>query len=119
MTNPAVEAMAQAIAGAIGDGYENAFSDKSEWIAGRGERGGRFRDVNEPFQCDYDAAAQAALDALAEMGLVVVPSEPTEAMLWHGASAFDHPSLYMGGPSQAGRRKSEAIYSAMIAAAKD
>lgn len=55
------EAIARAIAMALGDNYDHAFANKAEWLAERGERGGRFRDVNEPFRCDYDAAAAIAL----------------------------------------------------------
>lgn len=55
-----VEQVARAIAKALGDDFDHAFADKAEWIAARGEKGGRFRDINEPFQGDYIAAAEAA-----------------------------------------------------------
>ncbi len=63
--------------------------------------------------------ADAILAALDAAGLAVVPVVPTQAMVWHGASSFDHPSVFMGGPSHAGRRASERIYRAMLAAAKE
>lgn len=68
MTNEAIEAAARAIAEALGDSYDHAFISKSYWIAERGESGGRFRDVNEPYQYDYIEAARAAAPALMEEG---------------------------------------------------
>jgi hypothetical protein len=68
----------------------------------------------------YTVYAQAAIAAyLAQReadGFVMVPVEATEKMIHQGGSSFDHPSLYMGGPSHTGRRKADAIYRAMIAA---
>jgi len=60
----AVERVARTIANAMGDNFADAFKDKSRWIAKRGKSGGRFRDVNEPTQADYLAAAKAALAAM-------------------------------------------------------
>lgn len=59
-----IEDMSRAIASALGDDYDNAFGDKSEWNEARGQKGGRFRDINEPFWRDYDEAAQAAYAAM-------------------------------------------------------
>lgn len=60
MIDPAeVEAVARIIANALGDNFADAFKNKDRWIAKRGMSGGRFRDVNEPFQSDYLAAAEA------------------------------------------------------------
>lgn len=56
-----IEQVARAIAEANGDNFSNAFKNKSRWIAKRGMSGGRFRDVNEPFQSDYMDMAIAAL----------------------------------------------------------
>lgn len=53
-------ALAKAIASALGDNFADAFKNKERWVAKRGQSGGRFRDVNEPFQCDYLDAADAA-----------------------------------------------------------
>lgn len=74
MTNPTpeLEAISRAIAEAFGDNLDHTFANKSEWNAARGEKGGRFRDINEPFRDDYFDAAKAALLAL---------QEPTEGML--------------------------------------
>ena len=58
-----VERVARIIANAMGDNFADAFKNKTRWIAKRGESGGRFRDVNEPMQCDYLAAAEAAIEA--------------------------------------------------------
>lgn len=60
-------AIAIAIAKAMGDNFSNAFKNKERWIAKRGMSGGRFRDINEPMQCDYLAAAQAALATAAPL----------------------------------------------------
>ncbi len=58
-----VEAVARIIADALGDDFADAFEGKGQWIANRGMSGGRFRDVNEPYQSDYLAAAEAAITA--------------------------------------------------------
>jgi len=60
-TSEQIEQVARIIAGAMGDNYSNAFRNKQRWVAKRGMSGGRFRDVNEPFQADYDEAAGAVL----------------------------------------------------------
>ena len=67
MTQPSetVEKVARVIAEALGDDFDHAFASKAEWIALRADKGGRFRDINEPFQCDYLDAARAALAAIA------------------------------------------------------
>lgn len=66
------EAVARAIARGLGDEYGHAFVSKVDWTAARGERGGRFRDINEPFQADYldaaDAAIRTVLERLREAG---------------------------------------------------
>lgn len=59
-----VERVARAIAAGLGDSFDSAFVNKSEWIAARGEKGGRYRDVNEPRQSDYMDAARAAISAM-------------------------------------------------------
>lgn len=59
-----VEEIARIIASAMGDNYADAFKNKERWIAKRGMSGGRFRDVNEPFQSDYLDAAAAAIKAV-------------------------------------------------------
>lgn len=61
---PKVEQLARIIANAMGDNYSDAFKNKERWTAKRGMSGGRFREVNEPMQCDYLAAAQAAIAAM-------------------------------------------------------
>lgn len=58
------ERLAKTIANAMGDNYADAFKSKDRWVAKRGMSGGRFRDVNEPFQSDYLDAADAALAAI-------------------------------------------------------
>lgn len=60
MTEAQRVALAKVIASALGDNFADAFKNKERWVAKRGQSGGRFRDVNEPFQCDYLDAADAA-----------------------------------------------------------
>lgn len=62
--NRALEQIARIIADAMGDNFSDAFKNKERWNAKRGMSGGRFRDVNEPMQCDYLAAAEAVRDYL-------------------------------------------------------
>lgn len=59
-----VDRVARAIARANGDEFANAFKSKDRWTAKRGMSGGRFRDVNEPFQSDYLEMARAAIAAM-------------------------------------------------------
>lgn len=59
-----IERVARVIASAMGDNFADAFKNKDRWVAKRGMSGGRFRDVNEPFQADYLDAARAAIDAM-------------------------------------------------------
>jgi len=61
-----IERVGRAIADQIGDGFDNAFAHKGEWRDARGNKGGRFRDVNEPFQSDFLDAAIAAVKAMRE-----------------------------------------------------
>lgn len=58
-----VENVARGIATALGDDFDHAFKTRAEWKAAMGDRGGRMRDINEPFQADYLEAARAALEA--------------------------------------------------------
>lgn len=59
-----VEVVARSISAAHGDCFDSAFNNKREWVANRGEKGGRFRDINEPMQSDYLDMATAAIAAL-------------------------------------------------------
>lgn len=59
-----LERLARAIATGLGDDFDHAFASKAEWIAARGEKGGRYRDINEPRQPDYLSAAESALQEL-------------------------------------------------------
>ena len=59
-----VEVVARSISAAHGDCFDSAFNNKREWAANRGEKGGRFRDINEPMQSDYLDMATAAIAAL-------------------------------------------------------
>ena len=59
------EEVARVIASALGDDFDHAFVNKSEWNRERGEKGGRYRDINEPMRDDYLAAAQVAIAMIA------------------------------------------------------
>lgn len=74
--HPVAERIARAIATAFGDDLDHAFANKSEWNAARGEKGGRYRDINEPMRPDYFDAMRAALLSL---------REPTPDMVEAGA----------------------------------
>ena len=56
-----IERIARAIADGLGCNFDHAFISKAEWNAARGEKGGRYRDINEPMQGDYMGASQAIL----------------------------------------------------------
>lgn len=60
----AVERVARIIAAELGDDYDHAFANKTDWIDARGQAGGRFRDVNEPYRSDYLDAARATFAAM-------------------------------------------------------
>ena len=74
--------VAKVIAKTMGDNFSDAFKNKQRWTAKRGMSGGRFRDVNEPFQDDYIAAAQAAAAVIAadRAGLVAEIERLREAL---------------------------------------
>lgn len=61
--------------------------------------------------------ARSALAAARRQGWQLVPVEPTKNQEHDGGSVFDHPSVFMGGPSHGGRKKSTAIYRAMLSSA--
>jgi hypothetical protein len=60
------------------------------------------------------AALSSTLEAPADW--VLVPREPTEAMLHAGGQARMYPSVHMSGPSAMAQREAYRIYRAMIAA---
>lgn len=62
-----VERVARIIADELGDDLDHAFETKSEWVTERGEKGGRYRDINEPRRGDYIDAARAAIAAMPEI----------------------------------------------------
>lgn len=70
-----IERVAREIAKSYGNDFDNAFRNKRLWIECRGEGGGRFRDIKEPFQTDYLDMARAAIAAM---------REPTPAMVNYG-----------------------------------
>lgn len=54
--------LARLIADNLGFPIDQALRDKSEWNALRGEKGGRYHDINEPFQTDYLDAGRAVAE---------------------------------------------------------
>lgn len=71
-----VEAVARNLARENGDDFDAIPADKQEWIAQRGQFGGRFRDVNEMKQNDYLCLANSALSVILD-----ALAKPDEAML--------------------------------------
>ena len=72
----------------------------------------------------HDAAAEitrlrAALAKAQRVppGWKLVPVGADDAMIHQGAMSHDHPNVFMGGPSMAGKRRAERMWSAMLAAA--
>lgn len=61
-----LERVARAIAEENGDTFDDLPIAKWHWTEWRGQFGGRFRDVNEPFQSSYIAMANAAITAMRE-----------------------------------------------------
>lgn len=59
-----VESAARALAEGMGDNYDHAFENKADWTSARGMRGGRFRDINEPFRSDYREGAGRVIKAI-------------------------------------------------------
>lgn len=82
MSNETIERIAKRIAEGLGDDFDHAFASKSDWNANRGERGGRYRDVNEPMQGDYLGAARATIAEMLKLEPVAWKM-PTEAgVVW-------------------------------------
>ncbi len=75
-----VEKVWRAIAIENGDDPDQIPRHKSHWNKEKGQFGGRFRDINEPFVYGYEAMARAAIRAL---------MEPTEEMIQAGESSAD------------------------------
>ena len=92
------EAVARIIAAELGDDFDAAFVDKAAWIDARGQSGGRFRDVNEPFQIDYLHAADAAIATMFER--LRPPSEAIGA--WLASETGVRPELF---PKPSSERK--------------
>lgn len=83
-----VERVARSIAAGMGDDLDNAFVSKVGWTAARGEKGGRFRDINEPFRGDYLAAA---MSAIAEVVRAMGEVSPGMARMGTAAISYDGP----------------------------
>jgi len=76
-----VKGVARAIADGLGNDFDNAHEDKRHWVETSGMLGGHFRDVNEPRQDDYLAAAACALEAANRAGWRLVSEEMVQGML--------------------------------------
>jgi hypothetical protein len=55
--------IARQIAFGLGDDYDHAFVNKSEWNFHRGNKGFGYRDITSPYQGDFDDAAYNAVVA--------------------------------------------------------
>ena len=97
-----LERVARAIASGLGDDFDNAFETKHDWNVSRGERGGRFRDINEPMRGDYLDAARAAISAMLT---------PTREMAHAGSVALSE------GPEEFPSVSARLAWKAMIQAA--
>lgn len=64
MVETMIKRVAAAIARQNGDDYDSVPADKGDWTRKGGMFGGRFREVNEPYQTDYDEMARAAIEAM-------------------------------------------------------
>jgi len=58
------ERVAKALAKRHGDNWDDIPDHKGHWTERRGQFGGRFRDINERFRCDYLDEAEAAIEAM-------------------------------------------------------
>ena len=88
------KAVARAIAEIRGDDFDLIPLNKSVWLEKQGMFQGRFRDVNEPFQCDYlemaDVAGEKFVEVAAEQGWTMRPDEATEDMIIAAGPAPDY-----------------------------
>ena len=103
--------MVQIVARAIAHNQDDAEWDeipkhKPDWIDKRGEAAGRHRDINEPFQSDYEEMACAAIRALVE---------PTEEMRATIEPALDR--AYHGTKDCSVEAAGVQIYQTMLKAA--
>ncbi len=114
MTDKLTE-VAIAIARAHCDDYDTVPRNKAHWVDKRSIFNGEPRDINMPFQIDYDDMAKAAMEAheaaLKAEGLVIVPREATPEMLLDGARSI---GLTMGAANHIER--SRPCWKAMLAA---
>lgn len=86
-----IERAARAICEANDDKWGCLPLGKAEWVHARGEFGGRYREVGEPYKADYLEMGEAALDALVPLGEAwIAPWEATDAMrtAWHDLGEF-------------------------------
>ncbi|APL94125.1 hypothetical protein [Sphingobium indicum] len=83
------EKVARLIAEELGDNYDSAFENKSEWTQSRG--GEPFRNINMPYKGEYLEAARAVLKALREPTPAMVEAVERAARLggiWSAKSAW-------------------------------
>ena len=91
-----IERVARAIAEQLGDNLDDAFANKSEWNAARGEKGGRIRDINEPFLGDYLDAARAAIEAMREPPRPLLTVSAKAALLARGSGCSQEDAFLAG-----------------------
>ena len=93
----------------VNEEYEKLRSDvaKAIWTA---------RHPPYPYEC---VSGDELIDLLEEVDtalhtVYIALREANDAMIHHGASAADYPSVFMGGPSHNGRDKAQRIWKAMF-----
>lgn len=69
-----------------------------------------FYGIEQYVRDDQMKGARAAL-----LAALKAMREPSESMIAYGGGAYDRPSVYMGGPSHAGKRIAASTYGAMLA----
>jgi len=90
-----IEKVARAIADGLGDNFDHAFANKSEWNAERGNKGGRDRDINEPMQPDYIDAALAAIEAMREPDAKIIAKCRADWPTFNGVIFKDYWTRYL------------------------
>ena len=87
--------MIERVARALADGdWDDIPDNKSHWVEQRGEFGGRYRAVSEPFKGDYLDQARAAIEAMPIRELVdlvqtLIDNDPSEPISDAGHTVLD------------------------------
>ncbi len=74
------------------------------------------RKVAEPSDAEWEKWGQENNLSVVPEGYVFLPIEPTNTTIHTVAAALDHPSIFMGGPSQQNQRMARRLYHILVAA---